>query len=90
MFVPCMIVIKISKSHVGDLVRIKNKFQHFITFSTFKLCINSNPQIIFFALKIVINPFLEAQDLLNKYHNAGTHCIYGEKSHRELHSYEKK
>ena len=36
-----------------------------------------------------INPFPEAQGLLSKAHKTGTHFSYGEKKHRELHSFEK-
>ena len=63
---------KVGKSSVGDIVRTKNNVQCFLTIETFKFCVNSNTQIIFFACKMVINPFLEAQDLLNEAHTVGT------------------
>ena len=78
---------KIGKSAIGYIIRARNKVQCFLTFAIFKLCINSNAQIIFFALKMQINPFLEAHDLLNKAHKTGAHFSNSEKRHRELCSY---
>ena len=42
---------KLGKSSIRHLVRMRNKVQCFLTFSTFKFCINSNPQIIFFLVR---------------------------------------
>ena len=38
-------------------------------------------------VKITINPFVEAQDLLNKSHKTDAHLSHGEKRYKELYSY---
>ena len=79
---------KVIKSSIADLVITKNKVQCFQNVATFKLFINSNPQIVFFINNLIINPFPEAYDLLNKAHEIGTHFSYVEKRHKELCSHE--
>ena len=72
------------KLAVRDLVRAKNKVQNFSTLTAFKICNNSNPQIIFFYHKMPKNPFPKAQDLLRKSYKAGAHLSHVEKMHEEL------
>ena len=66
--------IKIGRSDIEDLIRTSSKAQHFSIFATFQLCFMLAQLIklsfllfaAFVQIKVPMNPFSEAQDLLSK------------------------
>ena len=54
---------KIGKSAIGDLTRMGNKVQYFLSFALFKLHINSYPKTIFFSF-YGIKPIRQVQILV--------------------------